>query len=754
MTNIDNKILAKSSGLTLNDHSILVSRFAVAIAKDTLLDREDWLIEVIRKAALLHDIGKCTTSFQKRLKNDNNDDEKATYRHNEVGWAFLSRYLNLPSKELAIILDNVYWHHGISNKMSSYTDTDITINDKDVQTMLAYASNHIDSDKLSEKAYKPKKAPSYYLDDENNDESSFNNMYRLLTRSCLITADRLASSIPSNTISDEEIIDIININKLNLNENFKHVYEGTARFTQQVDIVSQCGKTTQINAPAGFGKTILGLLWSFTRKRKIIWVCPRNIVAESVYKSIIEELTNFNLTEVSVQLYLSGETKASNNASVNNNFNADIIVTNIDNYLSPSVNNKHGVRLHNIINTDVVFDEFHELIGETALFGCFINIMSTRHQLTNSNTLLLSATPTAMYELWDSHGSKTLILPNNNSHYSAPHQIKYKLNVVNEFNISSASNTLVIVNSVDNAQRLKHSLNTNLLLHSRFEDKDRERNTNKLYDDYGKQSIRNAIKPNVVGTHIVQASLDISFTHLYESVLSPQATLQRIGRCNRWGDIGNDTSINVVLYDTSGETTVRNILYTNNLTNMWFDYIKAYNGQEITLDDLYSLYNNFESTNNRILVRYLRDTYRNSLERLTNIYPIMFPSSKTSETKTAGGNRLRSSNNDLFVICRYHDNTGFSDPFSVQVRRNFNEEFNEGGDIENKLIRTMREIRDTNDNRYDYNEIINNAKYSNIDAIRQRAKKSNTPYIRYDRVYHPSYGEIKRDLLNELNNLN
>jgi hypothetical protein len=36
---------------------------------------------------------------------------------------------------------------------------------------------------------------------------------------------------------------------------------------------------------------------------------------------------------------------------------------------------------------------------------------------------------------------------------------------------------------------------------------------------------------------LLQASLDISFNDLYEDILSPQSTLQRIGRCDRFGNV-------------------------------------------------------------------------------------------------------------------------------------------------------------------------------------------------------------------------
>jgi len=743
-----NELLAKSTGVSLLNHSIMVSKFAVEIAKGnmTIIDKD--LLESIRLGALLHDIGKSHLLFQKKLKdiklNEDDLEYKLPFRHNEIGWAFVKNYLNVNDKILDIILDTIYWHHGISNKMGKFKDSDILkkLKDSDINKMVNVLKEltGYDSNIINEKRFKPKSTPKYYTDNEDN------NKIKLFARACVITADRFVSKLGGDdNMSDKEISELLsntNYRELNLDIS-EHKHYGNERFIQQESIINDIGKTTVIKAPAGFGKTLLGLLWNFKSDNRLIWVCPRNVVAESVYSSILEEISDISDHNLSVELYLGGEV-TKHNENFYSEFNSDIIVTNIDNYLAPSVNNNVANRLLSIINYDVIFDEYHELIGDNALFSSFINLMRVRSQITKSETLLLSATPTKLHELWDTIGSQTVLLPSSDSHYPAPHKKKYKINILDEFPTNPrVDSSLFVVNSISNSQTLKNKFNCDKLFHSSFTDKDKADTLEYIYDNFGKNSERINGKPNLIGTHVVQASLDISFKRLCESILSPESTLQRVGRVDRWGDFVDTPSINIINYNNPGENIVREILYTRNLSNIWFDCIKMFDGQELTLDELYEIYNSFNKKWNKILNRYLEEKNSKSLDRLANIYPIKFYNTKKiGVIKTAGGNKLRTSSNDLFVICKEHNSDKYCDPFSVSLYDSHAEDFNESGNILNRLIKTMISIRNLNDIRFDYNDIINNKKYITLDKVRKSSVKSNTPYIRFDKVYHPEYGLI------------
>ena len=136
---------------------------------------------------------------------------------------------------------------------------------------------------------------------------------------------------------------------------------------------------------------------------------------------------------------------------------------------------------------------------------------------------------------------------------------------------------------------------------------------------------------------------------------------------------------------------------------------------------------------------------------MAEVYPRKFFNTKTDNVISAGSNKLRSNGLEVFYICKYYNSNTFTNPFSVKINKSFGDDFKENAFTYDRILATMKSLRNNNDERFDYNEILNNQKYVNTtDAIRLAAKKSNTPYIRFDKVYHPEYGIISEQLLEEI----
>lgn len=747
--------LAKSIGVNLITHNRNVSISSVYIAEKMLSVSNPELLEIIRLGGLLHDIGKMTYKFQELLTRK----IKKTghkYRHNEIGGAFINCFFNSKNIKIDYIANSVYWHHGISRKMNDdYCDDIIDeINDDEIKVMNDIVIELLDESYILPQPRSMVNTPNFYEgDDEYNENMS-------IIRTCIISADRIVSMLEENNINlliDDLNISMILDNTLN-NKITKRItpiinkspYQPEDRFILQQEISNKCGQTTIIKAPAGFGKTMIGVIWASLNNRKNLWVCPRNVVAESVYYSILTELDALELNNVTVELYLTGGVKMKNHDG-NGEFNSDIIVTNIDNFLAPSINDVISDRLFLTHSANIIFDEYQELVTDAPYFACFINLMRARHHHTNSKTLLLSATPIDISHFWDTIDRKTIILPDKINHYPAAHNKKYLISVTDHFTYTKSKSNLVILNSISEAQTLKYKEPTALLFHSKFSEETKQQKFETVITDYGKKSPRTTDKQPVIATLIARASFDVSFHNIFESCLSPEATIQSIGRCDRFGDYPDESTLTIFKLDSNSERAVIDIHYDQDLMENWYNELKIYDGKRLTLNELYVIYNGHTLKHTKERKKYFNRKYRNSLTKLRTIYPIRYNEKKDTDIKIAGSNKLRSVGNELFFMVNNHSSkTEYVGPFLTQIYKTVQDDFKEDGRTLGRILGSMKAIMKQNSNDFEYSDILKNKKKITIDDLRKNGKKSNTPYIRYDEVYHPDYGLITEARLNNL----
>lgn len=732
--------LAKSTGETIISHSKDVEKVSLIILKHCAnysIVKNTNIKELVSLSALLHDIGKATENFQNKLKYGKTS-KSNKFRHNEIGYAFLAKYLDYKDKNT--ILESIYWHHSISNKQNNHRVRDILdtldVNDIDnmKQILLELTNKLIPNGDINSDN---KLTPKFYNRDTITDNSNNNNLIVSFVRNIVISADRIVSDFEDKNIDIDvnNVLYYINKNKWKFTKN---PYKNSIRYNKQCEIVDKITKsrsnTAILKAPAGFGKTLMGLLWNRNSNKKLIWVCPRNFVAESVYISILKEMEKFGFN-ASIELYLSSEVKKSNINSTG--FESDIIVTNIDNYLKATYNNSFSDKLYLINTCDVIFDEYHELVSDLGLFSCFVSIMQIRHQFTNSKTLLMTATPLPCNYLWDTMKKKTLILPRGENHYPAQHNKKYRL-ILEDNMLDGEKNRLTILNSLPNIQ--DKYLNTKcdkLLIHSKFEDTKRLELFNEILNMYGCNKSKN--KVNVLSTSILEASLDISFKTLNESVISPTSTLQRIGRCNRWGEYDGISDI-IISGNLSekGENLVRNILYSRELTNDWFNFLSENNKKHFTLNQLYNLYNKFNKEYSSKITKWINDQYLKSVDRLDNIFPYKIETlTEKTDIKRANSNKLRMSHYEMFIIVK-KENGEFTEPFGYTIYGNdIDKEFGETNKTAYHIFKT---IQNMNDSRYEYPKINVD---TTIDYYRKLANKNNSPYIVFNKKYDEKLGLIK-----------
>jgi len=571
-------------------------------------------------AGYLHDIGKATS-----IGHQAESMERPT--HHEIGWAYLAGYLR-PTAIKELILDAVYWHHAQVMRGSLFSLLTqecilkcLTDNDRQaMKSVVASCRTVLGDVSLGLLSYPNlgMNPPPFFRALDVPGPSSLSssrgryphydegNALRMAVRACVCSANRIASSLEDSQLRDL-LIGSLSPEYLVESEMGKMPQASVScpedydpeRFEMQQQCVSNALQAAGLagGCPAGFGKTLVGLMWGQSHGRRLLWVCPRNEVAYAVFANINKELEALGLDgKISVEVNLTGQRQEATQEDVDE-LGSDIVITNIDTFVRPMVDHQMAGRTFKFLTAPVVFDEFHEYIAATPLFAAFVTLMLVRHRWCRKvPSLLLSATPTSVADLWDCEEKPVLHLPSRNEHYPPQHQGTYRLSLADKQPDSIEGGGLCILNSVRQSQYAYRRYQPDLLLHSRFIDADRRRNLSRVMKSFGKEG--NGVKngETVVSALMAQAVLDISFAHLYESVCSPESTLQRIGRVDRWGTYWH-MSPTICLFRHRFDRHAIQTIYDNKLHQAWWDFLREKHPgdetAEVGLSTLYGYYNEF-----------------------------------------------------------------------------------------------------------------------------------------------------------------
>jgi len=767
-----NELIAKSEGLvSLRDHSLLVGRISKSICKSMGVDKK--ITDLIIISCLLHDVGKCNEVFQRYIKFRS---PSPYIPHNVLSWAFLSRYLTNSNNELKHFLISVLTHHvEIIDNTKPDNDLDEYINsggltEADIQTMIGfteYIINEFNPELLTvlgnlnyHDGIDPK--PSFYEKTEIDKLS--------LYRSILVSSDRAASKLNPNEISsyiesdhlcDVLVGKIISRNPIVVNLSDK---VDMNRYNAQLGVVKEISdkRTVVLSAPAGYGKTILGILWAIKNNRKLIWVCPRNEVAGAVYRNILNDLKLLGVENISVELFLTSRRKKCTDSDVEI-FSSDIVVTNIDNYLFPTTKSSVGDRQFLISAADVVFDEFHETITTNAMFALFSNIVKMRVNYTNSKTLLLSATPSLIHNNWNRLGCdddhRVWVYPEQN-HLPAIHNKPYIINTWNGLtdNIDVSAkinsrltelnthNAIVFAGTISNSQILSNHIDADYNIHSNFIPEHREEITENIYNIFDKES-KNSDKV-VVSTSILGCAADISTQHSFGEVLSPETFIQMLlGRCNRFGRCDSAT-IDLFMTKNQSQSSFVGFAYNTKLMMAWYGYIKTIcNGKsEFTADELYQIYNDFNRSYKVDIDLWIKTNLIASTECLCKINPRKYLDNLN--VSSCGGNSegLRgNSKYDIYYLVKHESKNEFylfnDNYIPSPSAKTIHEWFNEDSESDSILTFFMKAI--TSNPNYDNYKYSHNKRYiENISCkkLAVHAYDPNKPYIATKWHYNDKYG--------------
>lgn len=696
----NDQLLAKSNGCTLISHLKAVSCVAKHLALK--LGADEGLAELCGIAGLVHDIGKAWPGFQSYLTSGGTTewDDQHQY-HNEIGYVVLTQFLkdgwcSLESTDTEFVAEAVLWHHSCRHGAAS-----VSLSPSDTASILSFVSALLGDDtKFKRDAYD---ALDCGYDEALNfvdrfvPEKSGKHPKQFMIRTCLIAADREISSIADQGHLDAIVDGSFDLDTLpGVASWFGSICASTSVPAAPTDKRSlaqtMCAEYNgpkgiiQVNAPTGFGKTRVGVLRTLFRGRRAIWVCPRNTVADAVFSNVLEEIEALGFTgKISAELYYTSKRQLATENCPEEDFSADIIVTNIDMLLKPMVDNKCAGQAFTGLCSDIVFDEYHEFASpNSAMFASFVSLLKARALCKDTSTMCLSATPAGILDFVFpvSYEKNCVCLPARRAHFDAIHSKPYTLHLHDNVKITSIPEgthaSLVMLNSVRNAQN--HYMRNRIggtLVHSKYTKNDRTARMTTVLGLFGPHGDGRESENFVVSGPVLQAALNISFKSVHLSSGGAEQDLQA-SRTNRFGELAQG-DIHWYNVRNKGEASAIDCRWDRKLQQAWFSYALANFGVSTTttLNDIYAVYNRFyeelASVVNSVYGEWVRVGYsgKDGHSGIKSLAPRRYSDAAPSDrptTQTAGKGTLRNidgSYNIAVKSCDTGDWLPVLDAFSV-----------------------------------------------------------------------------------------
>lgn len=473
------------------------------------------------------------------------------------------------------------------------------------------------------------------------------NSIKHLTRAILVSADRVVSKLSQKELADIfEIDDIDNSllisNLVNLiteennlelkssvdlmlnnfavkSENNVENQKRSQLQAEKVNELSNKGVVSVLQGPAGVGKTKMMIEWlgKIDNKKRTYVIVPKTNMVLELHK----EFTENYLPNIDIERVTGGEKVRKINGEEtfleqNDCFDSSICITTIDQIMSLMMgHNKIDIYL-DVLNSNLIFDEFHEFMDTPALLILFIQTLALKRMSSDGKCLLVSATPNPYLvnklniDLEDSIVS---IETFNNTSYEIISNYFTDSNKTldysnNDMFTPQNKGTICVFNTASKAQissimALNNGEEKTLNFHSKFYPKDRVDIFNEILENFGKKregSPLSGARDLVLRTGpILQASVDLSTSYMQTEISTIDNIFQRLGRVVRWSEAENGKYEIFIPNNTdfSKGSIVKNLSlngqYEIVLKFIEFLQNEIFTKPKIKLNDLYKLYFDF-----------------------------------------------------------------------------------------------------------------------------------------------------------------
>ena len=448
-------------------------------------------------------------------------------------------------------------------------------------------------------------------------------------RAILITADRYISSITADKLSQlasldyqslEQVADELLTNRSTLCDaistslaSFEEKFPGSERNAEQKRVAETITslkyrsntKVATLGGPAGVGKTKIALECAQrSGARKILWVCPRVQVCQSVYEQLrsVDYLPSSRIELISGEFKLSSQNGVEYETKPNKLFNGDIVVTTIDQIISAISTHRNAHVLFEYLDSYIVFDEFHEyavMSGFSLIFKELIELKKL--QSDRCFVLLVSATPNVLY-LEKVLGINKKDIVKARSFNSQPYWLNLatfneaEINDLHPLYMPQKDHTVVISNTATTAQLAfiyNYEREKACLAHSKFTPSDKQGLFKTIMASFGQGQLRHSKYDVLRAGPIVQASLNITGRKMVSEISTAENILQRIGRLDRFGEGYENFCLLVqAAGNNSAQKRILKQNYSSSNAEKFIGFLSDMGvfGKTIQLTDLYNHY--------------------------------------------------------------------------------------------------------------------------------------------------------------------
>lgn len=502
-----------------------------------------------RAVGVMHDVGKCSDAFQKRLQGGRIVDHATAgaleYAKLDMAWASCC----------------IIGHHGGLPDCGNEMDGD------DSPTMMgrlirAYKNGIPEYHLPFKPSFVP--PPAAYGTDDLTDSFVIRMLY-----SCLVDADYLDTEAfmqggTGMRIKGESMKALL----LKLNEFIKPWFPPKNELNRlRCSVLNSCvekalgGKGLYtLTVPTGGGKTIASLSFALNHAvqnsmARVIYVIPYTSIIEQTADIFRKVLGEGNVLEhhagSSVDVPEGASIQTQFNALAAENWDAPVVVTTAVRFFESLYANRSSAcrKLHNIANSVIIFDEA-QMLPSAHLRPC-VAAMAKLAENFGSSLVLCTATQPVLAPLFAQYAPKLVpkeICEDTKSLYQAlkRNTIDFTGKLSNETlasRLAESEQVLCIVNSRKAAQDIYKLLPEAGRVHlsTLLYPEQRHRLLAEI-----RERLSKGLACRVVSTSLIEAGVDVDFPLVYREMSGLDSILQAAGRCNREGKRPVETSRTIV----------------------------------------------------------------------------------------------------------------------------------------------------------------------------------------------------------------